>query len=216
MFRELREQAGLTRVQLAARTNRTVNYLLKAEQLTFPSPPVALMDYYIRQGYNRTFLSDWYYSDQRAQRILWLTSYLPYVHNQQQQQQQQQQHNTKQQSFRFMWVNPLALDPLVTGPPVGALQVRLGVIPNFSDIKVYPTEYELSRGLCIPASSIYYLLKHPEKKAAGSIIAALNDLKEHLEQYGTSQYDHDYDLPEDYNMYEQLLAVIKAVGGTNG
>jgi transcriptional regulator with XRE-family HTH domain len=50
MFRDLRLSLGITQQELADITGRTRNYIIKAEQCTFPSPPVALVNFYQTGG----------------------------------------------------------------------------------------------------------------------------------------------------------------------
>lgn len=157
MFRELREQYGLTRHQLADLTGRTTNYLLKAEQLTFPSAPVALLDLYTKpeepkgwaglsevewEPLDRYTLESAYRDAQRARREEWILHYAPMV---------------SRLSFCRQWVS------------IESSEDEFDV--------VYPTEYRVSQGLCIPAPAVYRAEKHGHISAP--IKTALSDLVEY-------------------------------------
>lgn len=158
MFREIRENYGLTRQDLAALTGRTTNYLLKAEQLTFPSAPVALLDLYSKPEEPKTWPSlsevEWepidrytlesaYRDAQRHKREEWILHYAPYPE--------------RHLSFCKQWVS----------------------IESSEDEfdMVYPTEYRVSQGLCVPAPAVYRAEKHGHISAP--IKTALSDLVEY-------------------------------------
>ena len=138
MFRELREDAGLTRADLSQITGRSVNYLLKAEDHTFPTPPVALINYWVQQGLDRHLLTMAYYDNQRRIRQQWLANYVP------------KPYPTAQVSFCRKWHTPW---------------------------KGYePTQYAVSKGLCVPASAVYHAERKPGKPLATALHRAVGDL----------------------------------------
>ena len=62
MFRTLRLKYDLSQAEIAERTHRTPNYILKAEQLVFPSPPPALVQFFVSlepETYNEELLTEW-------------------------------------------------------------------------------------------------------------------------------------------------------------
>lgn len=72
MLKELRLEQGLTREELASRIRKTPNYILKAEQLTYPDPPPALLNYYAKtnlSGHTLETLKSYYYQSQHQRRI---------------------------------------------------------------------------------------------------------------------------------------------------
>lgn len=157
MFREIREGYGLTRSDLAALTHRSPNYLLKAEQLTFPSAPVALLDLYSNpqepkdwpslsevewEPLDRYTLESAYRDAQRHKREEWILHYAPMP---------------SRLSFCKQWVS----------------------IESHEDEfdMVYPTEYRVSQGLCVPAPAVYRAEKHGHISAP--IKTALSDLVEY-------------------------------------
>lgn len=78
MLRELRDQAGLTRTELSDQTGRSVNFILKAEQLTFPVAPPSLVEYYAKHlGLDRDTIKSAYRDAQRSQRERFYEHFLP-------------------------------------------------------------------------------------------------------------------------------------------
>jgi hypothetical protein len=126
--------------------------LLKAEALTFPSPPVALLDLYTSaeepkawaalsevewEPMDRDILISQYRDSQRAKRETWLSKFSPVPNS--------------APSFCRQWVER-----------------------NEYDI-IYPTEYRVSQGLCVPAPAVYRAEKfghvsQPIKTALGDLI----------------------------------------------
>lgn len=140
MFRTLRLEYGLTQQQVADATHRTPNYILKAEDLTFPSPPPALVQFYaeIDGAYDKELLTNWYYEAQQKRREQWLEDYIPAPR--------------LQQTFRDNWI-------------------KVGV----EDWEV-PTQYRLSKGLCLQASVVYNMDKYPHRKLPAAVGVALDQL----------------------------------------
>lgn len=153
MFKELRIDAGLTRGDLAAETGRSVNYLLKAEDLTFPTPPVALMEFWLKRDadLDRTILEEAYYSAQRVKRLSWLEDWRP------------RSTDTSALSFCRKW-EP-AREDWTPHPVLGT---------------VYPTQYAVSKGLCVPASAVYFAENNPSAPVAKVILKAVDDLVDYM------------------------------------
>ena len=177
MFEDIRLGYGLSRNQLATLTGRSVNYLLKAEQCTFPSPPVALLAFYTNptppdvqqfqrfrlqqdwEPYDRDTLMDAYYAKQRHKREAWLDSWLPVT-------------NMK----TVFWPLQQKWMPNTGAPPYGA-----SAVGHFGGLGgVYPNSYQLSVGLCIPASVVYRNEKNPQAQS-NAIRAAMGTLVEYVE-----------------------------------
>jgi len=206
MFRELREGLGLTRSDLAVLTGRGVNYLLKAEQLCFPTPPVCLLEFYRTDGLLDRFQTDpepataqklikhfpsaaglfpggvevinfgahsttalswvenitsyqsipkeilegWYYEAQLAVRREWLQNWLP-------------SRLLKPTTFSRSWVHA----------SIFSTDSHL-----LHSIK-RPTQYELSKGLAVPASAVHRF--ETKGQQAGSIRIALEQLIDYVE-----------------------------------
>lgn len=135
MFRTLREQYGLTKVQVAAATGRSPNYILKCEDLVFPSPPAALIQFYmdLDPTLDKDFLTDWYLEAQHKKRLAFLDDWSP--------------SDTSSANFRQSWV------PRYPSYDADADALGLGAPEN-------PTQYALSKGLCIAASVVYHMETH--------------------------------------------------------
>lgn len=184
MFRELRESYNLTRSQLAELTGRTTNYLLKAESLTFPTPPVALLDLYTGEEprkwaalsevewepMDRDILISQYRDSQRVKREKWLDLMEPVP-----------SHLT----FCRQWVYKLLDDE--------------------EDI-VSPTEYRVSQGLCIPAPAVYRAEKYGH--VSQPIKTALADLVD----YVTSGRYYAKGYPDSQRTVISMIAVAKKYG----
>ena len=170
MLEDIRKSYGLTRQELADLTNRSVNYILKAEQATFPSAPVALTDFYARPNYDGAvpLRTPWepmdvdvmrqaYRDYQRRHRIAWLQLWEPDSY-------------TAGLPFRRKWLKrqDFGFDNLGT-----ALSGTFS-----SRVKVYPSQYALSAGLCLPAAVIYRNEKALDR--AGSIVTCMEDLVEYV------------------------------------
>jgi transcriptional regulator with XRE-family HTH domain len=149
MFLDLRNKYGLTRPQLAELTGRSPNYILKAESLTFPTPPVALLSFYCTPNntipnwevQDPDLLATSYRDAQRVKREQWLSDWLPAP-------------SYTGRTFRYMWFSRW--------------------FPDYPD---YPTEYRISQGLCIPAAAVYRAER--KKFINTSILTALSDLAEY-------------------------------------
>jgi hypothetical protein len=141
MFRELRLQHGLTQSEIATATHRTPNYILKAEDLTFPSPPPALMQFYreLDPALTHDLLTDWYYSAQRTKRELWLEVFTPTA--------------ASQPTFRGSWI-----------------------MKDYGNDWLTPTQYALSKGLCIPASVVYNMERYPKKAMPAAVGVVMDQL----------------------------------------
>jgi transcriptional regulator with XRE-family HTH domain len=162
MFRDLRLSLGLTQQELADLTGRTRNYIIKAEQCTFPSPPVALVNFYQAGGTLERLASvQWPALNEGGARgglvtlapagavgVLDLKGELfegipkeilesAYYSEQQRIRKQwlfkwiPRPADTLYFSFKRKWISAISYD--ISGP----------------------TEYEVSRGLCLPAASVF-------------------------------------------------------------
>lgn len=177
MFRTLRLKYDLSQAEIAERTHRTPNYILKAEQLVFPTPPPALIDFFVKlepEAYNEELLTEWYYTEQHKQREKWLSHYRP------------RPLDTRGFSFRRKWLS-------VSGSA------------DDQDF-VSPTEYAVSKGLCIPASAVYLI----ERK--GTVPSIFVDVMDYLIAYVTSgRYTADtyYDDGEVNNLATGLIRIRK-------
>jgi hypothetical protein len=129
MFKDLRIQYGLTRSELSQVTGRSVNYLLKAESLTFPTAPVALLDFYCSPE-PKVKLPDWEQHD----RDLLTSAY-----------------RDAQRAHREKWLDHWVPRPLST---VGFTFCRKW-LSRWEEDWTTPTEYGVSQGLCIPAAAVY-------------------------------------------------------------
>lgn len=159
MFKELRLNEGLSRSDLSALTGRSVNYLLKAEDLTFPTPPIALVSFWLKRNpeLERYMLEDAYYAAQKDRRRSWLDYWEP------------RPADTKHFSFCRKWLRAEGLSR-----PVGYEE-------EYTEVdRVSPTQYTVSHGLCVPASAVYFAEKYPHKPLASSIIAAVDDLVDYV------------------------------------
>jgi transcriptional regulator with XRE-family HTH domain len=123
MFKTLRAQHNLSQQDVANATGLSPNYILKAEQLTFPIPSPVLADFYLKLDptLDLDYLKSWYAQEQRTQRELWLTEYRPTL----------SRSWLFDGSFRHAW--------------------------EHTETCEVPTQYALSKGLCISASVVYSL-----------------------------------------------------------
>lgn len=189
MLEDLRYQVNppLTRQALATLINRSPNYVLKAEALTFPQIPPSLLEFYTGPplSYPKPLLISQYRDAQRLQRQRWL----------------------------YKWqLAPLRRDEevLLEGEEGPILVAGSGVNGNLiagtgkdggvggredfdgrnfgikswclqSNNRINPTEYALSQGLCVPASAIYMLERNYPKKLPSSLKTALGDLLDYCE-----------------------------------
>lgn len=174
MFEDIRKQHKLTRQEVAEATKRSVNYILKAEQATFPSAPVALVQYYVdNYGYDAVYLREAYRDYQRRQRRAWLNSWTPKDY-------------TAGIPFRFKWVK---LRPQWHTLDVWAENAAVGAFP--SDVDVYSSSYGISVGLCIPAAVVYRNDKDLSK--AGAIRDAMGDILEFVLSGEANAVDFAFD-----------------------
>jgi len=184
MFTDLRNELGLTRSQLSELTGRSQNYILKAESLTFPSPPVALVDFYCNPANltnlttaNSNFtpqdpevLKEEYRAAQRAKRERWLADWIP------------RPLDTKHFSLRRKWLARYELDD-----------------------EVCPTEYRVSQGLCVPAAAVYRAEKDGFINTA--IHTALSDLVDYCL---SGRYFATHGIEDgDYSVVEGVLRIQK-------
>lgn len=191
MLDDIRKSYGLTRSEVAQITGRSVNYLLKAEQATFPSAPIALLDFYARphydgpyrltrawQPYDIDLLRSDYRAFQRRKRRQWLTTWEPKDY-------------TAGLPFQLKWSRRPNFDGAGL-PAVGAFQFQDRVF-------VYPSAYAISVGLCIPAAVVYRNEKNLTK--AGAIVTAMEDLVEYVAsgEYQATEFGSDL-LDEIYNI----------------
>jgi len=192
MFEDLRLNQQLSRVELAARTGRSVGYILKAEQATFPTPPVALMNYWVQEGQTREVLEAAYYDTQRRRRESWLDNWQPLMGVE----------ASLWLPFRRKWVKRPGAGA------VGSLSSDVG-LEGFNEPVFNPTAYGISVGLCLPAAVIYRNDKDLTK--AGAISSAMGDLCEFVlsgrlvgETYFTQRADEE----------ESIMRIAKEEGWT--
>jgi hypothetical protein len=173
MLEDIRKSYGLTRQELADMTHRSVNYILKAEQATFPCAPIALTDFYAQPNYDgavplripwepmdRDVMQDAYRDFQRRHRIAWLQDWEPDDY-------------TAGLPFRRKWLKRLPEWEGNLGSGAAALSGSFS-----SRVKVYPSQYAISSGLCLPAAVIYRNEK--DLTHAGSIVTCMEDLVEYV------------------------------------
>ena len=169
MFRTLREQYGLTQHDIALQTGRTPNYILKAENETFPSPSPALMQFFLDldPDLDRRFLTDWYHASQLKTRHKWLETWTP--------------SDLAHPIFRLNWVtlNAGRMNPM-----------------NPTQNPMNPTQYALSQGLCIPAAVVYKMENGGLiPSAVGAILDTLVSYTSSGE-YDTGSEDTAYDVTD--------------------
>jgi transcriptional regulator with XRE-family HTH domain len=176
MLADLRKQARLTRQELADQTHRSVGYILKAEQATFPSPPIALVNYWVKQGHDKDVLLSAYRDKQRYTRRQWLETWAP------------KYYSSKGLPFRQKWIRRRA-------GAVGFFHSSTGFVDELgvevSGVEVNPTSYAVSVGLCIPAAVVYRNDKDLTK--AGAIVTAMEDLCEYVlsGEYAAQEYGEE-------------------------
>lgn len=152
MLRDFREQLGLTRQELALETGRSVNFILKAEQLTFPTAPPALTDYYAKAlNISPITQREAYRDAQRQTRLRFHHYFIP------------RPLPTAGFTFCRKWY---LVDSNYHNSPDS---------PDYPDL-VSPSQYLVSKVLCVPASAVYYAERHPHKPVAQAITDALSDL----------------------------------------
>lgn len=172
MLQELREQLvpPLTRSALAELLNRSPNYVLKAESLTFPSVPPSLLDFYTtRLEYPRTLLVSQYRDAQRHRRRNWLNYWEPVVIAN-----TTQPDNPQAQNIRLSEVGET-----LNGWPLYLSFTRCWTSQFPNSPYEFPTEYAVSQGLCIPAAAVYKLEK--TNRTPSSVRPALHDLIRYCE-----------------------------------
>lgn len=169
MFKDIRLQHSLTREQLAERINRSVNYVLKAEQLTPTSPPTALVEFWSQQGYDRNLLKAEYRQQQRLNRQRWLDYWVP----------ANEPDIRPGISFRRMWHHSHmeAQEQPLSGSDEFSIGFQVGFQVGFQRL---PTQYELSLGLCLPPAAINRNERNPNK-VPSIMLVALDDLMAYIE-----------------------------------
>lgn len=222
MFQALREAEGLTRPQLAQLTGRSVNYILKAEQATFPTPPTALVDFWAarnsgtltnnlavntrnppslnfgpgntpkQQGavgltnvsMQRSILKSAYFDYQHLQRKRWLGKFVP------------RPLDTSQLSFCNKWIpaNVLIENEWATNGELQELELELS-----------PTEYSVSKGLCVPASVVFRAER--DGYIGNSLIDVMYELVEYAKS-GELAASNYYDFSLTYAVTDWLERVL--------
>lgn len=167
MLQDLRLKEGLTRAELASITHRTINYIVKAEQLTFPTPPPSLIEFYSqRLDTDREILKDAYRDAQRTTREGFLRDYKPLAHR---------------SSFRRRWAYRLS---------------------GSEEDLIHPTEYALSKGLCIPAATVY------RSEKDGTVNQSIKDALSDLVNYALSgRFQADFALSEE--VYDEITILVR-------
>lgn len=154
MLKDLRDQLELTRQELAEETGRSLNYILKAEQLTFPTAPVALTDYYAHKlKLNPDVLRQAYRDAQR---------------------------HTRESAFDYIRPRPLNTRNFTFCRKWYSVTTDSG-LSEFQDVSesVSPSQYQVSKLLCVPASAVY----HAEKTGhiSEAIRTAISDLLDYAQ-----------------------------------
>jgi hypothetical protein len=198
MFEDIRKSYGLTRQELADLTHRSVNYILKAEQATFPSAPVALVDYYVQNhGYEKAVMVSAYRDEQRRRRRSWLEEFAPKGY-------------TAGLPFRKKWVKRMSqYGSAVSDEGLFAEAGAVGLFPSaHGKIDVFTTQYGISVGLCLPAAVIYRNEKDLTK--AGAIATCMEDLCEYVlsGEYNAMNLGSDEQLAEETS----ILRIAKEEG----
>lgn len=169
MLTDLRLQEGLTRQELATKLGRSVNYIVKAEQLTFPTLPPAFIEYY-KDQVPKDVLEDAYREAQRTTREHFLRDWRPIPAA------------ALPVSLRRRWT--------YRHTPVGEEDLN------------YPTEYALSKGLCIPAATVYRAEKD------GTINAAIKTALSDLVDYALSgRFQAEFGLDDE--VYEEITTLVR-------
>ena len=183
MFADLRKKLGLTQAELAKATNRTPNYIFKAESLTFPNAPPSLLAYFSkRTGLPPSIIKAEYRAAQRTRRQQFLEYYIPVLYP------------LSGLSFRRIW-KIREHSPLLHGGHEHFLPYS-------------PSEYVLSQRLCIPATAVYRAEK--DGYINQSILTALSDLVEYcingnyIADYGYLDR-YPYDVVEGVNSIQKEL-----------
>lgn len=195
MFETLRKQNGITRQDLAVATKRSVNYILKAEQATFPSAPVALVSYYAAQGHDPDVLRSAYWDYQKRKRRSWLTTWTPLDY-------------TAGLPFRQKWTKAEGLKETAQaqGWAVGAFHSQTGFLEK---LLVNPTQYAISVGLCLPAAVIYRNETH--LKHSSVIKCVMEELVDYVSS-GEAVFELDADL-DLITLLDNLRRITKEEGG---
>ena len=161
MLQTLREELGMSRPELAAAIGRSTNYVVKAEQATFPTPPTALVDYLAKRMAAKHVLPDpttttlitgsaipapvgstdiQYWQDliksgyrefQALKRQHWIANWVP------------RPYDTYNFSFCRKWIISNPLDTI-----------------DMSALDISPNEYTVSKGLCVPAAVVFRAEKY--------------------------------------------------------
>jgi transcriptional regulator with XRE-family HTH domain len=182
IFKTLRINYSLTRSQLAEAIGRSTNYIMKAEQASFPAPSQALLDFYTRRtpptptnwarsptglsGSDSTFagLSG---SEGSLDGRVYFNNGVEWV--QQDAEVLTSAYYEDQKRARLTFLDKWT-------PYASGVQFKdCWQLPMY-DYVLKPTEYALSTELCVPAAAVFEL--HRAGKLSGAIQAAVNDLLE--------------------------------------
>jgi hypothetical protein len=192
MFEDIRKNHGLTRQELANQTNRSVGYILKAEQATFPSVPIALLQYWVNHGYDSDSLRSSYRDFQRRSREAWLSSWEPVPY-------------TAGLPFRHKWRKRSAA--YITAQHTLFNEASAVGFVN-ERVNVYSSQYGISVGLCLPAAVVYR--NEHNLQRSGAIVTCMEDLCEYVM---SGRYRADY-LGEEDLMEEEtsIMRIAKEEG----
>jgi hypothetical protein len=145
-YRDYRHTLNLSQQDVADAIGRTVNFVLKAEDLTFPTPPPAITEFYLKYkdelGIDRDIINAAYFAHQRTLRHAFLEDYTPVV-------------------------EPTNLDPFI---------FREAWFTLDDESHLHPTQYRLSKGLCLPASVLYGMEVKPEGRTPAVVRTCMDQL----------------------------------------
>jgi hypothetical protein len=194
MFKQLRLDLDLTQSDLALLTGRSRNYVVKAEQCTFPTPPVPLVEFYRTGGILERKLDRWkvsQFSTGNHGALLTLNGELPLnlggtspppvgllkVTEWQGIPKEilEAAYYSEQQAIRVTWLRDW--EPNILS--AYGLPFNLQWVSKIATAIVHPTEYRLSTGLCVPAAAVFKAVK--DGVYAKSLKAALDDLIEYVD-----------------------------------
>lgn len=175
MLLDLRNDLGLTRQELSDLTGRSLNYLLKAEQLSFPSAPAPLIDFYAKTlAMPPDVIRSAYREAQFHQRMELFNHVVP------------RPLTTVNFSFCRKWLLTSELSATSETSELGEA------------FQVSPSQYAMSKWLCVPASAVYFAEHNPHKPLAQSITDALSDVEKAFS---------DGRLYNNFPTYEEALTV---------
>jgi transcriptional regulator with XRE-family HTH domain len=223
MFKDLRLSLDLTQQDLADLTGRTRNYIIKAEQCTFPTPPVALIRVYEEGGTLEQSKSQHQYQHQQASYgtgspLLTLNG--PGTLNSGSppvglltrpwrgipKEILESAYYDEQRRIRREWLyrwHPRAIDTSNRSFKHKWVNVLNPAIPL--------TEYEVSRGLAVPAAAVFKAEKD------GVVSKAISDAVEYLIDYVSSgEYTGKYTGISNQGtinqVYDGLLRIRREIG----